>query len=512
MVTVRNILQRPSFRYAHLAAGSGGVERTVSWVHVGEVAVLGDFLKGGELILTTGVGLSTEQLRTRFLDGIIQAHAAGLVLELGKYFPEVPRDLRDSADRQDFPILVFSDPVRFLELSQDINRLIVNEHLRIMDDLEALSAQLRQALLQTSGAGALLRALHDSIRHPVAFYLRDSTEPPIIIGPWADFPGPFEDAAVHPVIVPGKPTILRQTVQVFGLAIGDLVMALPERTIGEHSYLAIDRTAAALAQDYIRVEGLDRKRRREDAALLEHLLLEEQPALPYVQRFRSRYQSQGDCRYQVIVANQAPPSLGGRLVHYLSDNLAVIRLAQSDREILVCTGTARHITPLVLKAQSWLSPQWTAAIGFSAIHSDPAEMHEAYLEASDAAIISEHRGSPLAYDALGICRWILATPQKDLERLVINPEIGVLLTPTEPGWLLQTLEELLVHADSKLAASAALGIHRQTLYSRIQHLSRLLGDDFMRPERRLSLHAAIVAYRYLHPQLRTGQPAHSPDV
>src|SRR5437660_1321631 len=43
-----------------LAAGSAGLERKVRWVHIAEVADIGHLLRGGELVLTTGIALPAD--------------------------------------------------------------------------------------------------------------------------------------------------------------------------------------------------------------------------------------------------------------------------------------------------------------------------------------------------------------------------------------------------------------------------------------------------------------------
>jgi purine catabolism regulator len=67
------------------------------------------------------------------------------------------------------------------------------------------------------------------------------------------------------------------------------------------------------------------------------------------------------------------------------------------------------------------------------------------------------------------------------------------------GALLPTLEAYLDAAGNKRAAAVALGVQRQTLYSRLARLDDLLEVDLSDPRTRTSLHVAVLAWR-----LRTG--------
>lgn len=497
MITVHDVLMRDSFRTARLVAGQGGVNRPVHWVHVGEIPDLGQFLHGRELILATGLGLTTQSTRTHYLTGLIAAGAAGLVLELGTYLSEVPSDMIGLANQHALPIIVFHGPVRFLDLSQDINSLVMSQHHRIVDDLETLSLKIRQALLNTEGPQRLIALLAESLGRPTLYLPRDRSESVIIQGDFAGQLLPFDTVTLHPQLVPGSDGAVRQTVLVFERPIGDVVVQNPESAIDERVYLALDRTVAALAQDFIRTESLDRQRRREDAALLEHLLFDQEPASHQLQRFRSRYHVGPDHPYRILVAGHGA---GDPLLRGVAATVTVVELQQTDRHIWVAIAPINTTVglPAWLRAHTagWIA---SSPVGISSPYADPADMPVALSEAVDAALASRYLGWSLgAYEELGLYRWILSTPRNLLNRLVIEPELGGLLDRDDSPRLLQTLTALLDHSDSKQAASQSLGIHRQTLYARIRTLSDVLGDDFLSPHRRLALGAALTAYHFLN--------------
>ncbi|MEU1023374.1 PucR family transcriptional regulator ligand-binding domain-containing protein, partial [Streptomyces sp. NPDC005904] len=58
-ITVQRALELPGLRggLPEVVAGADRLQRTVRWVHAGEVPNIASLLKGGELLLTTGLGL-----------------------------------------------------------------------------------------------------------------------------------------------------------------------------------------------------------------------------------------------------------------------------------------------------------------------------------------------------------------------------------------------------------------------------------------------------------------------
>ena len=59
-LTVRDVLSRDSFKHAKVVAGKEGLDRQVKWSHVLEVKEFDALINGGEMILTTGVGLQLD--------------------------------------------------------------------------------------------------------------------------------------------------------------------------------------------------------------------------------------------------------------------------------------------------------------------------------------------------------------------------------------------------------------------------------------------------------------------
>lgn len=124
-LTVRDVLQRPHFKSATLISGQKGVYRVVNWVHIVEVKEIRHLLNGNELILTTGVGWGkTKASRLSFLKQLIERDCAGLCVELGLVFKDIPDDMRKLADEHDFPLIVFPDEIRFIDITQDLHTVI----------------------------------------------------------------------------------------------------------------------------------------------------------------------------------------------------------------------------------------------------------------------------------------------------------------------------------------------------------------------------------------------------
>lgn len=72
-------------------AGAEGLDRPIRWVHSGEVPYMAEMLKGGELLLMTGIGIgSSDPEQRRFVHQLAERGIAALVRELGARFHRSP--------------------------------------------------------------------------------------------------------------------------------------------------------------------------------------------------------------------------------------------------------------------------------------------------------------------------------------------------------------------------------------------------------------------------------------
>lgn len=134
--TVREVLVLPAVAAGNprVVGGDHRLDHPVRWVHISESADLTDMLEGGELVLTTGLPLVSDPDE---VDGYLRMLAgqrvAGLIVELGTRLETVPDYLGPLADALALPLVVLTSEIRFVEVTQEVHRLIVADRY---DELE----------------------------------------------------------------------------------------------------------------------------------------------------------------------------------------------------------------------------------------------------------------------------------------------------------------------------------------------------------------------------------------
>jgi purine catabolism regulator len=98
---------------------------TIRWVHGSDLADLSTLLQGGELVLTTGAALA--RAPRKYLRGLAQAGAVGVVVEVGSVVSDLPAGVGRIAEEFDLALVVLHRKIRFVEVTEAVHRRIVAE-------------------------------------------------------------------------------------------------------------------------------------------------------------------------------------------------------------------------------------------------------------------------------------------------------------------------------------------------------------------------------------------------
>ncbi|GHF80926.1 PucR family transcriptional regulator [Streptomyces thermodiastaticus] len=169
-ITVRRALELPglSSGLPEVLAGADRLDRTVRWVHAGEVPNIASLLKGGELLLTTGFGLGTRPADQRaFVRTLAERGIAALVVELGPRFSRLPAALVDTARGAGLPLVQLHREVPFVTVTEEIHTEIVNGHYALLQRAEEVHRRCTEALLGGGGVPQVLDILAGFAANPV---------------------------------------------------------------------------------------------------------------------------------------------------------------------------------------------------------------------------------------------------------------------------------------------------------------------------------------------------------
>jgi len=507
-----------------LVAGGQGCRQPIRWAHVSELKDPTRFLRGGEVLLTTGLGMrGGPAVQARYVERLAEARLAALGLGLGFAFRTTPPAVADAADRAGFPVFEVPFEVPFIAITEALFSRLVNEQFVLLQRAGTVQQTLSRLLLEGAGLDALLGA-----------YARMTGTRALLFDLHGEVvaAAPGAGAALRPRALWAEIQALRPEANEFSMSLSDeggsrsllpivvggspagfLVLHRGERPEPFHQ-VVVHHLATAIALELAKDQAVARTERRLVGDFLDALLEGELSGEETRRRLRFLGLGQSPA-VAVLVAHAteapgralAPGGATEALRRLVEDRLSrkpapYVASVHEDQVVALFEAgdpaAARDTAEAV--AEGVAAKGVVARFGLGTPASDPRALRRTYQEARfalAAAATAEapprpegsgepRRGAPVApvgrvasVEDLGSHRLLLALQEdaalEALSRGLLAPLRAY--DRRQHGDLVASLRTFLEHNGNWEAAARALGVHRHTLRYRIRRVAELTGRD-----------------------------------
>ena len=518
-----------------VVAGADRLDVPVRWVHAIELTDVARLLRGGELVLSTGIALpDDERLLAAYITELAEVGVAGLAVELGRrYAGSLPSALVAAAQQAGLPLIAFEREVAFIEITEAVHARIIDAQL---DELR-VSERLHEMFTELSVAGAsaeeVVRQAAALARRPVI--LADLSHRVLAFSPGGADPGRLLSgfaARSRSVRLAGRTAYdeasgwLVTPVGARGEDWGRVILACDGPPSATDTVL-IERAATTLALGRLLTrhrESLERQAHRTlisgiisqahadpaEAAVRSRALgvpVDGRQLIALVLRFRAPAGALGvsaharvlDLADAAAAACQAEriPSLVGTLDDARAGAMLSLGPRVEPDDVLTRLATS-------IRDRVGADPE-PAVIGVGAAVGSIRDVRRSFLEASQVADVAAERpgdqdpaagpGTPLFYRLPDLRLRGLLHLLRDDPRLqtFVERELGALLACDPGTGLIDVLAAYLAAGGNKAEAAKASHLARPTFYERLRRIERVLGMDLNSPESRTSLHVALLA-------------------
>lgn len=520
-MTMKDVLTRKYLKDAVLIAGQAGLNRLVKWVHCMEVTQVSHLLKGHELVLTTGLGWNgCEETLHSFVEQLIRSNVAGLCVELGVHARHIPDPVLTLADKHNFPLIVFREEVPFVEITQDIHSLIINQQYALISNLEVYSQELNKILLTIDHYEPILKSLHNHLRVQVFLKIHEYD---IYTVPRLKEPkGAYEKAQVQ--LKEANGNVMQQSIRILGENYAQLIISSKERLLTEYDALIMDRTVTALTQHLLRDLYIEEKKLSEGTQWMTDWLngqINEEEIFDQLSYRNLTDQLMGGV---VCICKQKPPFKKNRAKIDSTYFKMLFRTVFEQQGFYLFTLEVKNQLVFILgdmranvewkhRVQSALNRMkqldgagrnrlGNISIAVGKYVANLYTINRSYETAKEAMLLQDmYKKDTLSffYQDLHMYRMLSIIDKNSNFKEIIYEHLGPVIEYDKKynGELLPTLKTYLACNGSKQETSKQLYIVRQTLYHRLEKLEKLLGADFMQVNKRLPLELMVFAYDYL---------------
>jgi purine catabolism regulator len=152
-----------------VVAGAAGLDRRVRWVHVTELTDVREILRGGELVLSTAIAWPDDrEALARFIAELAALGAAGLVVELGRRYPEAPpKPLLLAAEKHRLPVITLGRDTRFVTITEAVHARIIDTQLAELRSSEEVHQTFTELAVEGAEPGEVVRQIAKMAEHPV---------------------------------------------------------------------------------------------------------------------------------------------------------------------------------------------------------------------------------------------------------------------------------------------------------------------------------------------------------
>ncbi|WP_405866643.1 PucR family transcriptional regulator [Streptomyces sp. NBC_00005] len=504
-----------------VVTGVAHLDRPVRWVHMTELTDPASFLKGGELVLTTGMPLPEEPAGVRrYVDELADVGAAALVIELVRRYHRPPQALVDACRARGLPLVTLAADVNFLEVTQVVHALLLGNQADAMRRTQRIHEAFTALTLRGAGPEDVVRAAAEMSGRTVV--LENLVHQALICEPSGStveeaLTGWEQRSRAVPsgdrTEVCGPEGWLVAPVEYQGERWGRATMLpAPARTgpsdFGPEDVTVLERTAMALTiARLIHATPWERTAHRNalrDLAEQRHRSPEDAHA-----RFAALgMPTEGDGFLAVLVDTRAeddgaePESRLSQELRTAGITALVGALAPGRFGILLALRASQPWRPAVERLSRTalaVDPGAVVSVG-----SEVAELSDAARSFREAGRVAEAAlpGRPLPdgrsfheLSDIGLRPLLYALREDVRVQEYAERQLGRLVDhDTRHGTdLLTTLRHYLDAAGNKTTAARRGNLSRETVYQRLRTIERLLDCDLESGEQRTELHVALAA-------------------
>ncbi|MBB4864912.1 purine catabolism regulator [Pseudomonas nitritireducens] len=513
-------IENTVLRQATVVAGRGAMDREITWVHIVDHPEITNWLKPGELLLTTGYNWPEDDQTCReMVRSLSRIGLAGVVLAVPYFREHFTQAAIDEADRCDLPLLELPWEIPFSEITHDVLARIINVQAEIIRRSDLIHRTLTAAAIDASNLEGVAIALNQALEKPATLVSADGT----LLG--SSRPDCREDEertlisritqrqSLFNAFHGNAPTLfdaahglaaarLGCPIRAHDEVIGIVWLESADGQFEELDSRALEHAAVIAALHLTHQRELSNQETRLGYAFVAGLLEGKFSATPSaIERAKaSGWSENRDYRVCLLLLDEPIPLALDGFNRRARSAERIARVMQ-ELEVAPLISVSLNQISFLLPAEVSADGVWKAlgeeggALAVSRVHRGASGMA---LGAEDVAALMPllRPGKLHNFDEVLFPRALMG--DEDARRMLLERLIAPLENPRRGNSLVDTVLCLASEGFQLLNTARALDIHISTLRYRVSRMETILGISLENPDDRFRLQVAAQMYRLIH--------------
>jgi PucR family transcriptional regulator, purine catabolism regulatory protein len=469
-----------------VVAGRAGVDARgpIRWAHIADTPDPTPWLEGGEVLLTTGLGVKdSPELQRKLIAGLAGRGVVAVGFGTGVSLEEVPPAMVEACDEHELPLFTVPYEVPFIAVTRRVSHHTFAEHYATLRGAVDLHRQVLNAVVSEQGVPGVLATVGQAMPRAalLAFDFSgrelgrydpagraDDVEPTL----WSTAAGEARETALdHRVVTRGAVRL--------GTDVEAVVAAVTDGPLLEHEELLFEQGLAGVSLELSRGRSVRAARRARVDELLEEVV-SGRGTLAAVERALDRLGALPEGPYRVLAVGRPEGVSEVRLCSAVEDallpygRLLVGRLDGTVHALVADGVDAAEALVEAMRSRGWPDPR----VGRSRPKTELDALRAALREA-DVALSLDGGAAVRDVGELGL-NGLLAGIRDDLgAEDFVDQVLGPVLEhdARESAHLIASLHAYLAHGCRPGPAAEELCIHRHTLAYRLDRIRDLTGRD-----------------------------------
>jgi len=541
-------------RKARIVAGEAGLDNVVGSVNVMEVPDIVDWVRPGELLVSTLYPLRDDRAAVEnLIPQLAERQLAGLAVTPESYIDELPVSMVRQANRLGFPLIELPPRVSFIDIIQPLTSRILELQADELQQSGAILHRFLDLVLVGGDYSDIAQVISEVAQRPVTIMDRFRR----ILGQGGNIgeslarqvidrdrsgekyvSGSFE---FNEAVVQGSQSPRQVALEVDGMKLKALLypVEVSESQLGsivvwEHASVPVDSRSLMAIQHGATVVALKMMERRSlgqveqqfQNEILEGLLSEQATAQASALRLSESLGSRLSPPFTVLLVGSDVPSrklltsrvrqersfvdsslhLAERYIRSYGSGLSfwrrgphlIVFYPLGSKDLAAAREPIASMLREVCARIEAENAPYTVSSGISRAAEELGDFRRAYNEARQSfeigRALARNRSSTVThYEDLGLLRFAQVSETSVGIHSYCTDMLGPLLEHDRRSSapLVDTLRVFLESNQNHAEAARALGIHYNSLRYRLDRIKQLLGDIFGEPQRRLAVEVAL---------------------